>query len=394
MHEEDDAGPQKPTGATRSRCRVAVIWIDWYAYHVARFRGLAAEPAFHGEVAGIELVGGVGVHAGLRFREELPTDVTVTTLMPESSWSQAGQVRLAWKLVRHLTRLRPEMLLVPGYYTLPALAAALWARAFGARSVLMTESTADDHKRTWWKEAGKSLLIRSFFDVAVTGGTAHRRYLHQLGFEPNAIAGSYDVVDNEFFAATTREVRSQAAPGEFGLPAKPYFLYIGRLAPEKNVEGLLAGWLAYRKDGGAWCLVIVGDGPSANALRDMAAKSGMAEDVFFAGHRTSRELPDYYGFASCFVLPSTREPWGLVVNEAMASGLPVIVSRRCGCAEDLVRPENGLVFDPELPDSLKDALCAMANINAGQLSSMGEASQHLIASYSPQEFGRQISLLA
>ena len=150
-----------------SPCRVAVIWIDWYPYHVARFRGML--DALPGQVAGIELVGGIGVHAGMKFRETLPEGLSVQTLLPTGSWNTADKWSLSLALWRKLSELQPEVVLVPGYYTLPGFAAALWARVHGAQSVLMSESTASDHLRTGWKEMLKSGVVRGLFDWAVVG---------------------------------------------------------------------------------------------------------------------------------------------------------------------------------------------------------------------------------
>src|SRR5947209_420707 len=139
---------------------LVVIWIDWYPYHVARFRGLQSSPAMAGKVIGIEMVGGIGLHAGLRFREPIPADLPIVTLMPDSDWQSAGKWALGLKLWRTLGMIQPDTVLVPGYYTVPALAAAVWAKLHRRRSVLMTESTAGDHVRAGWKEQLKSWLIR------------------------------------------------------------------------------------------------------------------------------------------------------------------------------------------------------------------------------------------
>ena len=297
------------------------------------------------------------------------------------------------KLWRCLDRLNPETVLVPGYYTLPAIAAALWTKLHGRRSVLMTESTAEDHTRSWWREAAKSALIRSLFDYAVAGGSAHRRYLDRLRFPSTRIASFYDVVDNHGFAEQTRALRSQGAAA-FNLPER-YFLYIGRLAPEKNVATLLRAWIAYRQQGGTWPLVLVGDGPESQALRNSAAASAFVEDVHFMGHRGSSQLPLFYAFAGCFVLPSTREPWGLVVNEAMACNLPVLVSNRCGCAEDLVSDSrNGFTFDPTDEAHLLQLLHRVSSLEQQQLEGMGHCSAEIISHYSPQNFGAEIARLA
>ena len=370
---------------------VAVIWIDWYAYHVARFRGLNAAPELEGRVAGIELVGGIGVHAGLKFREPLPPELNVQTLEPNRSWREASQWALARKLWATLSELDPQVVLVPGYYTLPGIASALWARLHGAASVLMTESCAFDHQRVWWKEAFKSLSLHALFNWAVSGGKAHVEYLHQLGFAQDRIVGFYDVVDNDLFREGVRELENES-PLNYGLPDRPYFLYVGRLAEEKNIAGLLESWLAYRHQGGSWPLVLVGDGPEAAALKQTAAASAFGADVFFPGLRSSRQLLPYYAFAGCFVLPSTREPWGLVVNEAMAAGLPVLVSDRCGCAPDLVEAGvNGFIFDPNDRTALTEFLKRVENATPDELSSMSQASVDIIRQYSPLKFGGSIA---
>ncbi len=384
----------KVSPSRRARCRCAVIWIDWYAYHVSRFRGLQEAFGTDGEVVGIELVGGIGVHAGLRFREELPADLAVETLMPQSNWHEADKGALATALWRKLSALNPEVVLVPGYYTLPAIAAAVWARVHGRASVLMTESTSEDHARSAWKERLKGLLIRILFTHAVSGGKAHVRYLRQLGFPADRVARFYDVVGNEQIENETAGLRRTQDTGSTSLPEK-YFLYVGRLAPEKNVQGLLTAWLQYRSEGGTWALVLVGGGAEADSLRQRAEASPYLQDVILPGHQGFHESMPFFSFASCFVLPSVREPWGLVVNEAMAASLPVIVSRRCGCAEDLVEEGgNGLLFDPRDGHELTRCLHAMESAPGGERMRMGERSRELIAGYSPRSFGLEVEGIA
>lgn len=378
---------------SKQPCLLAVIWIDWYPYHVARFKGLESSPLLSGRVAGIEMVGGIGVHAGLRFREDLPEQLGIETLMPGTSWREANQWKLAAALWRKLSALDPEVVLVPGYYTLPAIAAALWARLHGSASVLMTESCAMDHGRSAWKEWVKGVGMRALFGWAITGGRLHVDYLRQLGFPADRIAGCYDVVDNAFFRNGAEELRSRtkAAP-------EPYFLYVGRFAEEKNVSGLLQSWFLYRENGGTWPLMLVGDGPEAVSLKTLAAKSRYGGQVLFPGLKSSRELLPYYAFAGCFVLPSTREPWGLVVNEAMAAGLPAIVSDRCGCAADLVSPgQNGYVFDPVQKDAeskLAGLLTRIAALTVQQRLEMGMASAEILRGFSPERFGLAVASIA
>jgi 1,2-diacylglycerol 3-alpha-glucosyltransferase len=374
--------------------KLAVIWIDWYAYHVARFEAIANHAAFRGRAAGIELVGGEGVHAGLRFRDVGRSSVPIITLLPGANWSTAGQWRLAVLLWQRLTALGPSLVMVPGYYTLPALAAALWGRVHRARTVLMSESTEADHVRRRWKEAIKGTVVRRLFQYAIVGGTRHREYLQRLGFDDSRIGLRYNVVDNAFFAEGVGALRALGRPKDDELPAQ-YFLFVGRLAPEKNLDQLLRSFWTYRQRGGQWELVIAGDGPHRADLMALARSMNLAGAVTFAGHRTTQELLPFYAFASAFVLPSLREPWGLVVNEAMAAGLPVLVSRVCGAAADLVRDgENGFAFDPQSHAELTSRLLTLSQTPDERLCEMGQRSREIIEDFSVNRWASEVARIA
>lgn len=127
----------------------------------------------------------------------------------------------AWK---YLAANRPDTVLVPGYYNLPALTVALWGRLHRKRTVLMTESTESDHTRRYWLERVKSLLIRSLFSWCIAGGMPHVRYLRKLGFPESRIARRYDVVDNRFFANKRSERGSETRHTISGFPKIIFFL--------------------------------------------------------------------------------------------------------------------------------------------------------------------------
>jgi glycosyltransferase involved in cell wall biosynthesis len=108
--------------------------------------------------------------------------------------------------------------------------------------------------------------------------------------------------------------------------------------------------------------------------------------VLLPGFKQYPDLPTYYGLASAFIHASTTEQWGLVVNEAMASGLPVLVSNRCGCAPDLVQEGvNGFTFDPYDVQQLTQLMLRLSTFNS-QLSTMAAASRRIIANWGPNRF--------
>jgi glycosyltransferase involved in cell wall biosynthesis len=378
----------------QERQLLAVIWIDWYAYHVARLRALAVHPALRQRVTGLELVGGAGVHGKLVFRSAEREGLPITTLLPQEGWSQAGQRRLARLVWDKLNELKPAAVLVPGYYTLPALAAMLWARLHGKRAILMSESTRGDHPRKRWLEVAKGAFLTRAFQAAITGGKRQAAYLKDLGFREEHLAGLYDVVGNEYFAEQADYCRERTSREEWSLPER-YFVYVGRLAPEKNLTALLAAFAAYRERGGGLSLVLVGDGPEGNELRRQAAALRISDQVVFAGLKDTREIGPYYAFAEWFILPSWLDPWGLVVNEAMAAGLPVLVSDRCGCSDDLVENgRNGFTFNPAEDGSLLQALVRTSDVSEARRQRMARRSRDIISRYSPRLWAEEVVRIA
>jgi glycosyltransferase involved in cell wall biosynthesis len=108
--------------------------------------------------------------------------------------------------------------------------------------------------------------------------------------------------------------------------------------------------------------------------------------VHLPGFKQYDELPVYYALAKAFVHASTTEQWGLVVNEAIASGLPVIVSERCGCVPELVQ-DNGFTFDPMNDDELAARLVDMASLSDNHLEEFQEASRRIAERFGPDRFG-------
>jgi 1,2-diacylglycerol 3-alpha-glucosyltransferase len=372
----------------------AIIWIDWYSYHVSRFRALTEHDSLRGNVTGIELVGGCGVHQGLKFRSEDREGLPIVSLLPAADWQSAGRFRMARAVWSKLSRLNPSAVFVPGIYTVPGFAAALWARLHGKRSILMSETTESDYQRVRWREIAKTLLTRAMFDSGIAGGHPHARYLLKLGIPAPRLARCYDVVDNQFFDEGTRALRQQPNKRSVLNLPEDYFLYVGRLSPEKNLTTLIDGFAEYCKRGGAWSLVLVGDGAERASLENRCVELGVRESVHFAGLKPTHETVPYYAFAGCFVLPSLREPWGLVVNEAMASHLPVLVSGRCGCAEDLVENGgNGHLFDPRSSSDLADRMLQLSSASAANRNQMGERSWEIIQKYSLRTWADEVARL-
>jgi 1,2-diacylglycerol 3-alpha-glucosyltransferase len=283
----------------------------------------------------------------------------------------------------------PGAVAVPGWSHPSALAALLWCVRNGRPAVLMSESAMHDERRRPAREAAKRRIVR-LFGSALVGGAPHREYACALGLPAPAVVAGYDVVDNAHFARRAREASAsdQGSRRRLGLPAR-FFLASARFVAGKNLLFLLDAYADYRRHVGAeaWRLVLLGDGPLRAEVESRIAGLGLTGEVLLPGFRQYHELPAFYGLAGAFVHASATEPWGLVVNEAMAAGLPVLVSERCGCARDLVRDGvNGFTFDPWDVAQLAGMMHRIAAMTDAQRDAMAAAGRGIIAEWGPERF--------
>jgi glycosyltransferase involved in cell wall biosynthesis len=307
-----------------------------------------------------------------------------------------GEIRMSaakQALRSALDSLAPSVVCVNGWGVFGSRTMLAWCIRRRVPAVLMSESTAHDKLRSWWVEAAKRRIV-ALYSAALVGGSPHHNYLIKLGFPSSRIFTGYDVVDNDHFSRGVAAARQ--TPGlreKLGFEA-PYFLACSRFSEKKNLLRLIRAYAAYRKvcRGPAWKLLILGDGEMRGEMQALRRDLEVVSDVLMPGAKGYDELPLFYGLAGAFVHASTSEPWGLVANEAMASGLPVIISERCGCAPDLVvNGQNGFTFDPLDTNRLAD-LMSQVSSGACDLQRMGDASRLIIARWSPESFAE--SLLA
>lgn len=355
-----------------------IIYMNLGPHHVARLRALAKVlPEMHA----IEVAAARKRYSWRTSKERL--GFALTTLFPDRACEDVPVQKQCAVVKTVLSGIRPEAVVVSGYAEPVMRAAAKWAWRRKIPTVLQFVSTYRDKPRKWWKELFKSRLLRRYTTIAATGQLA-AEYALRLGAKKDSIYRIGNVVDNAHYAACCEALRSKETQerARLSLPDR-YFLTVSRLSPEKNLLMLLAAFGDYRKRGGTWDLVLVGGGPQEQELREVV-KSQVIPGVHLLGWKQYDDLPAYYALASCFVLPSVSEPWGLVVNEAMACGLPVLVSEACGCVPELCKPgENGFTFAHNATDQLVER---MVQVSSGdeQLSAFGKTSRKIISSFTPQ----------
>lgn len=358
--------------------RITVIFDNFGPYHLARLNALHAQ-----------------------------CDLTAIELYQTSSeydWNARGDVSFACRTLAGPAQLganilpvlrdaldaaRPEAVFVPGWSSRAAITALLWAQAARVPAVLMSDSRAEDAPRHWFAEWIKRQIVAGF-SGALVAGTAHRDYARELGVPGANIETGYDVVDNAHFVAGAKAAREaeSCVRSELGVPAE-YFLVSARFIEKKNLSFLIDAYSRYREQ----CprtpldLVILGEGPLRATLEAQRKALGLESFIRLPGFVQYENLPSYYGLASALIMPSITDQWGLVVNEAMASGLPVLVSEGSGAAQDLVtQGKNGYVFNPTRTEELAGLMTVLSEAPASRLAQMGAVSRAIIDGYTPQSF--------
>ncbi|WP_152050339.1 glycosyltransferase family 4 protein [Tautonia marina] len=371
--------------------KLAISFTNLGPYHLARLRAAAMQLATQGgRVVAIETAGTERRYPWQADQRAEPFDRIV--LFPGKVLEDLTDQDCALAMEEVLDAQHPDAVAVSGYVRPEVMAAARWARRMGRPSVLMSESQEIDRPRQWWKEAIKRHRLR-VFDAALVGGASHQAYLEVLGMPSDRITMGYNAVDNAAFANRTDAAR-RSPEGRNGIPDRPYFLSVCRFAEEKNLPMLIDAYGEYCQRVGranAWDLILCGGGPEELAVQRAVTRCGAGQGIHRPGFLQEEELAPWYAFASAFVLASVSEPWGLVVNEAAASGLPLLVSDRVGAAGTLV-PEptgtTGMQFDPTRVEAIAEALTWMATRSDSERESMGERAAECVADWGPERFGK------
>ncbi len=254
--------------------------------------------------------------------------------------------------VWHLLRFRPDVVITNemGLRTLIALVYGTIARKpvwvwWGG--TLHTERGVGRVKRLLRR------IISRWAKHWISYGKSSTEYLLSLGISRDNVLEIQNSVDERRFAPSSEAV-AQAHP-------RPVLLHVGQFTARKGIEHLLHAAAVQQKEGRSFSLMLVGSGPDKIVIEQLV-KELRLKNVHFLPPQAPEQMPAVYKMADVLIFPTLEDVWGLVANEAMLSGLPVLCSKYAGCAEELFDPEN--IFDPEDP---KEFVQKLRNAIAGAL---------------------------
>ena len=284
-----------------------------------------------------------------------------------------------------LDRAQPDVIVCGGYGYLASWQVLGWARRHKRPVFLWSESNQQDQRRGM---PHVEMLKRRFIGECsgfVVPGKSAAAYVATFGVPREKIFVAPNAVDNAFFAQQASVARSRAAEmrRQFGLPER-YFLCAGRLVFSKGVFDLLDAYSQLAPElRAATELLFVGDGVEQPELEARAAAIHPGT-IRFAGFAHREQLAVYYALAEALIFPTHTDPWGLVVNEAMACGIPIVATDAGGCVVDLVQDGwNGYVVPKSAPGRLAEALAKVAT-SPDLNTTMGARSAQRIEQNSPQ----------
>jgi glycosyltransferase involved in cell wall biosynthesis len=300
----------------------------------------------------------------------------------------------SYGFAKRLRKSRFDALWVHGYARPSNLLAIAIAKVSGLKVFVRDEANQFSASRSPVRKILKSIFFRllsRWVDGFLAIGSMNRDYYLKNGIKPGRIFMMPYAVDNDFFA--DRALQALAGRDllrqKLGLePGRKVILYASKFIVRKRPHELLRAYErlvnSMPKGESRPYLLYVGDGAMRAMLEAEAAAKGL-RDVRFLGFRNQTELPALFDLSDIFVLVSSHEPWGLVVNEAMAAGCAVIVGDEVGCAADIVKPGiNGFIVEPGDIAGLTDAL-REATSSLDRATAMGEAGRDIIRSWSFRE---------
>jgi glycosyltransferase involved in cell wall biosynthesis len=292
-------------------------------------------------------------------------------------------------LISKTVETKPDVMLSDGFFQWSY--SPLWLRSVKKiPHVMCYEATMHTERntgllRTWYRK-----LAAKYIDCIVCNGKLCSEYVKSIGYPTSNITLGNMAADTSGLQTSINAYSKDERAGlKSKLKLNSYvFLFVGRLVQLKGVSNLIQAWSKVFDGNQDVSLLIVGDGPEFVSLKEITLKHRL-KNVHFTGKVNYEEIYKYFSVADNFIIPTLQDNWSLVVPEAMSCGLPVLCSKYNGCWPELVKPENGWVFDPLDTNDFVSTLDE-AWKNREQWEEMGKQSLNIIKDHTPEKVAKSI----
>lgn len=352
---------------------IIIMYLSFGPYHTARINAFARKE--NGKVMALQVYGSDKKYLWENGLNEI-TECECMTLFPGKAEDMPFDI-VANKLIKVLTLSNPKCVIFAGYSEPILRVAANFCFSNKIPTIMLMVSTYQDNKRNFFWELFKSYIFSKYSAVAAVGARSEQ-YAVRLGVPLNRIFRIGNVVDNVEYSVDLIPIENRND-----------ILIVARLSPEKNIEFALKVFKQYRARGGRLNLKICGDGPLKSKL--VGSMEEYSDCISFMGWLNGHELINCYANAKCVYLPSISEPWGLVINEAMASGCIPIASNRCGCVPELIRCNwSGFVVSPYDIEENVETLLSVDRLRGDQLQEFSDRNLSIISTFTPDTWASSL----
>lgn len=308
------------------------------------------------------------------------------------TFANSGGIRIPLRpgLIRKLRETKPDVILSDGFFQ--------WTYAALANNMLWKTPHIMCYERTLHTERNATKLrtlgrkfASRYINAACCNGIQTKEYLMKLGFTEDRLFIGNMAADYYGLQSSINDLKSKERSilkNRINIKGI-VFLYVGQLIPRKGILELLKAWDEFSLDlNQEATLILLGGGNQENDVKDYILKY-LLHNVSTPGPVDYAEVPKYYAIADVFVIATLEDNWSLVVPEAMSVGLPIICSKYNGCWPELVKPENGWVFDPlnheNFVDTLRESWAKLSNWKE-----MGQKSLEIVQNYTPKQVAANI----
>jgi glycosyltransferase involved in cell wall biosynthesis len=309
-------------------------------------------------------------------------------LLFRGAYSHPSRWRRIVTLVQDVLKNPSDLVVMPGYHRVEYWAMLFMCILLRRKRAVFCDSTDFDRPKADWKEFAKKLFF-SGCDGYFCYGIRSKEYLLKYGAQESKIIFRTQAaaLPHEYDPARVLARHESAARRASKIKR---FTYVGRLSAEKGINDLLEAFARLCAKGGDARLDIVGAGPLKAQLTARVAELNLAHAVHFLGAKSIDEIGELFMESTALVLPSHSEPWGLVVNEALSYGCPVVVSSVCGCVPDLVIPGvTGYSFPVGDIEALTHAMLAAIALTADR-AAVAKRCLAVIGEFTPNRAASQI----
>ncbi len=301
-----------------------------------------------------------------------------TCLFPDKSYDEISISEIRETFKSKMDEINADIVIGGSIVFFAGALGIRWAKNNHKKFIMFDDAKPSQVKRTLIVRTIKNLIIRQVDGLWLPSDDYDEAYVN-LVHKNTLLFHGYNCIDNQLFRFKEKKEMNFTT-----------IVCVARLVPIKNIDYLLLAWKIIEKNRPDYKLAIIGDGPEFVALNELTLKLGL-KTVVFLGAVNNSDIPTYFNNSVAFVLPSLSESWGLVVNEAMAAGLPILISNKINASYALLQEGvNGYGFEPSDIENIAQKITQFIELDLNDKIKMSDSSLEIIDRMNYENMGDEL----